>query len=316
MKIRELQKGLEEFIFVGQSHKLGIFSGLCDKPDTADGLAARMGFDKRAAFILLEALVEMGYLKRQKGKYIVPAQVRRRLVESGGKDYEGDFWQFLTYLVNPWKTLPYVLKHGTPDKSSYKDFNMDDFIRGMDSPWKKQIAGEIVKLCLEFHKGAKTAADIGGAPGTIAREFARRGIKTVIFDLPVSMKIMKKELSEVPNIIISEGDATKALPVGTFDIAFLGNLCHGQSPEDNLHIIKMCHEHLNPGGMVAIFDNLRGENPGSAALALHMLTQSPFGDIYTREKYFEWLRAAEFKGLRVKRLSDPAWSLVLAFKRK
>jgi SAM-dependent methyltransferase len=316
MKVRELQKALEEFIFVGQSHKIGIFSGLYDKPDTADGLALRMGFDKRAAFILLEALVEMGYLKKQNGKYTVPAQVFKRLVDSSGKDYEGDFWQFLIYLMNPWKTLPYVLKYGKPDKSSYKDFNMDDFIRGMDSPWKKQIAGEIAELCLGFHKGAKTAADIGGAPGTIAREFARRGIKTVIFDLPESMRVMGKELSKIPNIKISEGDATKALPEDTFDIAFLGNLCHGQSPEDNLHIITMCYELLNPGGIIVVFDNLRGENPGSAALALHMLTQSPLGDIYTREKYFEWLKAAGFKGLRVKRLSDPAWSLVLAFKRK
>ncbi len=314
MNIRELQSALEEFIFVGQAARLGVFDALDEKSDTAAGLASRMKFDRRAAAALLDALVEMKYLKKTGERYAVAPASRRRLIERGGREYEGDFWSFLLYLVNPWRTLPYVMKHGRPDRSSYAGFSMDDFIRGMDSPWKKKIAPEVVRRCLELRKGAATVADIGGAPGTIAREFARRGLSTLIYDLKESNDVMRRELSRVKNIRIMDGDATKSFPVGEFDIVFLGNLCHGQSPADNAKMLCMARERLSAGGMIAVFDNLKGEDHRSATLALHMITQSPLGNVYTRAEYLGWLKDAGFKKRRVQKLSDPAWSLVVAFR--
>jgi precorrin-6B methylase 2 len=314
MNIRELQSAVEEFIFAGQAHGAGIFDALHERPDTADGLAARLCYNPRAVRALLESLVEMNYLRRRGGTYSVPRGTYRRLVQRNGAGYEGDFWQFMLYLVNPWRTLPHVLKTGMPDKTSYRDFSMEHFIRGMDSPWKKKIAPEIVDICLGLRKNPACVADIGGAPGTMAREFASRGIRTIIYDLAESNDVMREELSAVPNIEVRDGDATKELPAGPYDIAFLGNLCHGQSPEDNAKILRMCRERLSPGGMVAVFDNLRGEYDRAATLALHMLTQSPAGDVYTRKEYFGWLKAAGFRNIRVKALSDPAWKLVVGFK--
>jgi precorrin-6B methylase 2 len=206
------------------------------------------------------------------------------------------------------------MKSGKPDTRSYRGFSMDDFIRGMDSPWKKRITPEIARICLSLRPGAKSIIDIGGAPGTIAREFARRGLRTVIYDLAISNRVMKRELSGLKNITVLDGDATKSLPGGRFDIAFLGNLCHGQSPRDNERIIKMCREILNDRGMIVIFDNLRGEDEGAATLALHMITQSPHGNVYTRRQYLSWLKTAGFKKCSVKKLSDPAWSLVVGYR--
>lgn len=314
MNIRELQSALEEFIFVGQARRLGVFDALDEKNDTAAGLAARMKFDRRATVALLDALVEMKYLRKSGTVYSVTPATRRRLVDRAGREYEGDFWSFLMYLVNPWRTLPHVMKHGRPDKTSYAGFSMDDFIRGMDSPWKKKIAPEVVRLCLELRAGAASVADIGGAPGTLAREFARRGLSTLIYDLKESNEVMRKELSRVKNISIVDGDATKAFPSGVFDIVFLGNLCHGQSPADNAKMFRMARERLSNGGMIAVFDNLKGEDNRSATLALHMITQSPLGNVYTRAEYLGWLKDAGFKKLRVVKLTDPAWSLVVGYR--
>ncbi len=314
MNIRELQSSLEEFIFVGQAFRLKVFDALADKPDTAEGLAARMKFDRRATIALLDALAEMKYLKKTGLRYSVTPGARRRLVDRSGSGYEGDFWSFLLYLVNPWRTLPHVMKHGVPDKTSYAGFSMDDFIRGMDSPWKKKVAPEVVRLCMELCPGAKSVADIGGAPGTGAREFARRGLSTLIFDLKDSNDVMRKELSRVKNIRVEDGDATKSFPSGPFGIVFLGNLCHGQSPEDNAMMFSMAREALADGGMVAVFDNLKGEDRRSATLALHMITQSPHGNVYTRAEYLGWLKEAGFKRLKVHKLSDRAWSLVVGFR--
>ncbi|HPQ53436.1 MAG TPA: methyltransferase [Spirochaetota bacterium] len=314
MRIRELQKAVEETIFVGQSHRLGIFEQLHLKPDTAEGFAERMGFDLRCTRVLLEALVEMKYLVKSDSKYSITEESHARLVDKEGIEYEGSFWNFLMYLINPWRSLPYVLEHGKPDQSSYEGFSMIDFIEGMDSPWKKKLAPEIVELCLRHCPEAKSAADIGGAPGTMAKEFARRGLHTIVYDLPESLEVTKDRLSTLKNIVVVEGDATKELPEGPYDIAFLGNICHGQSPEDNAAIMRMCYEKLSDGGVVIVFDNLRGESYLGATVALHMITQSPGGDIYSRNEYTAWLLDAGFENITVEQLSDPAWQIMVGYK--
>lgn len=314
MGIRDLQHAVEEVIFVAQAHRLGIFDALYHNPASADELAHQKGYDTKVTWVLCEALVEMGYLEKKGRTYEPSADSVSRLVNRAGDLYEGDFWQFLYYLINPWRTLEYVLFHGSPDESSYAGFNMEHFIRGMDSPWKKRIAPEIVDICLKCCPHAKVVADIGGAPGTIARHFASRGLSTIVFDLPESMAVTKNELASVPNIIIEEGDATQAPPSGKYDIAFLGNICHGQSPAGNERIISMCYEHLNRDGIIAIFDNLRGESTCGATLALHMITQSKGGNVYSRDEYTTWLVSASFCDIAVIQLSDPAWQIIIAKK--
>lgn len=315
LNLRELQSALEEFIFIAQAHKMGVFNELCNKPDSSAGLARRLYFDERSTWILLEALTEMRYLAKDGDLYSVPLAAYERLVNENGDNYEGDFWQFLFYLMNPWRTLPYVLKHGEPDKSSYRDFSMRDFIYGMDSPWKKKTAPEVVDVCLRHCPRAGVVADIGGAPGTIARVFASRGLRTLVYDLPESNAVRGEELSKIKNIEVLSGDATVSLPAGPYDIAFLGNLCHGQSPDDNEKIIRMCHENLSEKGIIAVFDNLRGESRLGARLALHMLTQSPKGNIYTREEYTAWMEKAGFRSIQVEALSDRAWQMVIGYKK-
>jgi hypothetical protein len=312
--LRELQRAVEETIFVGMAHRAGVFSELHRRPDTARGLASRMGFDPRVTWVLAEALVEMGYCASSEGVYSITAGTYARLIDEGGPGYEGHFWNFLLYLMNPWRSLPFVLKNGRPDESSYEGLSMSDFILGMDSPWKKRLAPEIADVCLAHCAHAGSVIDIGGAPGTIAREFARRGIRTTVFDLPEAVAVTGPDLLRVPNIEICEGDATQSLPSGGYDIAFLGNICHGQSPEDNAAMIGMCREILNQRGIIAIFDNLRGESHRGAVLALHMVTQSPGGNIYSRSEYLGWLDGAGFRDVAVLQLTDPAWQLVIGKK--
>lgn len=314
MEIRKLQEALEEFIFVGQAHRLGVFDELKKKEDSASGLAERMKFSDRITGVLLEALVELKYLTKKDEIYSITGETESRLVDRKGAGYEGDFWQFLYYLVDPWRTLEHVLQEGEPDMASYENFSFEDFIRGMDSPWKKRLAPEIVDICLSYLDSPGAVADIGGAPGTMAREFASRGCETVVFDLADCLEVTRDELSAVENITVIDGDATESLPKKKIDVAFLGNICHGQSPEDNQKIISMCHEALNPGGIVVVFENIRGYSYLGARLALHMITQSSLGDIYTLEEYTGWLTKAGFPEPEMKPLSEKAWHLLISQK--
>lgn len=314
MELRSLQEALEEFIFVAQAHKLGVFERLDRSPMNDGDLARSMGFDRRCARALLEGLAEMGYLAKRDDRFAVPDDVRGRLVDRDGDGYEGDFWQFLFYLLDPWRTLPAVLKSGRPDTDSYRNFSIGDFIRGMNSPWKRRVVPEIVARCLARHAGARSVIDVGGAPGAVARAFAGKGLSVCVYDLPESNAVLGYELAEIPGITVTDGDATKSFPEGLFDIAFLGNICHGQGPEDNARMIVMAREHLADGGIIVIFDNIRGESYLGARLAMHMITQSPGGNVYSRDEYFGWLAGAGFQAPVVENLSDRAWQLIIARK--
>ncbi len=83
-----------------------MFDALDEKNDTAAGLAARMKFDRRATVALLDALVEMKYLRKKRDGLFGDAATRRRLVDRAGREYEGDFWSFLMYLVNHGARFP------------------------------------------------------------------------------------------------------------------------------------------------------------------------------------------------------------------
>ena len=76
----------------------------------------------------------------------------------------------------------------------------------------------------------------------------------------------------------------------------------------------MCHHQLNDDGIIVIFDNLRGESYLGATLALHMITQSPKGDVYSRDEYYKWLENVGFRDLMVKQISDPAWQIIIGYK--
>ncbi|HNV45885.1 MAG TPA: methyltransferase [Spirochaetota bacterium] len=314
MELRALQEALEEFIFVAQAHTLGVIERLHREPMSAGELARAMGFDLRCASALLEGLAEMGYLAKRDQHYVVPADVAARLVDSQGDQYEGDFWRFLYYLLDPWRTLPAVLATGRPDTESYRNFSIGDFIRAMNSPWKKRAVPEIVDRCLARHPDARSVIDVGGAPGAVAREFAARGLQVCIYDLPESNAVLGRELAAVPGISVADGDATKEFPDGVFDIAFLGNICHGQSVDDNARMIRMARDRIAAGGIIVIFDNIRGESYLGARLAMHMITQSPGGNVYTRDEYFGWLADAGFQSPAVEHLSDRAWQLIIARK--
>lgn len=76
----------------------------------------------------------------------------------------------------------------------------------------------------------------------------------------------------------------------------------------------MACDRIAAGGIIVIFDNIRGESYLGARLAMHMITQSPGGNVYTRDEYFGWLAAAGFQSPAVEHLSDRAWQLIIARK--
>ena len=91
-----------------------------------------------------------------------------------------------------------------------------------------------------------------------------------------------------------------------YDLIFISAICHMLSPEENLDLLRRCHEALGPGGRVVVQDFILEPDktsPRFAALfALNMLVGTRGGASYSAPEYAAWLVEAGFHQIRRARL--------------
>ena len=126
------------------------------------------------------------------------------------------------------------------------------------------------------------------------------GLNAVLYDLPDTIDYVKTQfgLGNIKNLILRKGDFTNdfvnEFAGESFDIVFMGNICHIYSEKDNRKLIKRASNILKSGGMIAIEDMVRGRSPIAEMFAVNMLANTEDGNTYTEAQYREWLTDARF----------------------
>jgi len=115
---------------------------------------------------------------------------------------------------------------------------------------------------------------------------------------------MEPSLKAGENITMAPGDLTVALPPGPFELAYLGNICHIFSGEENKKIFKRVHAVLSPGGRIAIQDFVRGVSPMADMFAVNMLVNTPGGGTWTLDQYSEWISEAGYSPVEMKNYGE------------
>lgn len=291
------------------ANNLEVFEHL-QSPRTVPELCGILGTDTRATRILLDALTAMGLVKklsRISGK--TEARYRNtpasaKLLVRGGEFYQGDIIRHADTLWENWSGLDEVLRSGEP---AHRDHDHAAFIRGMHNIAVCKVPAVMKALDL---KGVAAALDLGGGPGTYSASIARQGIAVTLFDSPPTIAVAREVLKETnaPPIAFLEGDFI-ADDIGKgYDLAFISQICHAYSADDNRRIIEKSRDALNPGGIVAIqefFIDRSMTKPLPAALfSVNMLVNTRGGTCYPPSEIRGWLKDAGFRRLRDKRLDD------------
>lgn len=148
--------------------------------------------------------------------------------------------------------------------------------------------------------GAKVAADIGGANGSLLHLLleANPDLRGIILDRPnivagATAETESKGLAGRTEII--GGDFFESVPPA--DLYLLKMILHDWDDERCVTILKNCRDAMNPGGRIAVVEMLVGElsDPGPAALMdMNMLAAVP-GQERSLSEYDALLSAA---GLR------------------
>jgi ubiquinone/menaquinone biosynthesis C-methylase UbiE len=273
-------------------------------PVTANDVARIVGLDLRATEILLDALTGLGLLKKTGNKYRNTEMTKQFLVKDSPL-YQGDMLRHADSLWKSWSGLDEVVRSGLPNRSGGRDH--ESFIRAMHNIAVFRARDVVGSIGL---RGVKRALDLGGGPGTYSMELARRGIAVTLFDLPNTVDIAEKLITEpgTRNIDFIRGDFHSD-DIGTgYDLVFISQIFHSLPVDDDLMLLKKARNAMNPKGKIAIHEFFLEKNkafpPAGALFSVNMLVNTSSGRCYPPHEMKAWLIHTGFEGIRTKVLND------------
>ncbi len=304
-----------KLVLIGSALKTGIFSTLTREKDIGT-LTRELNSDKRALFIVLEALCSIGYVEKRNERYIIADRARPFFIE-GSDEYVGGYLPHFMNRMKAWLELPLIIKGEKQGRK--KPESVSVFMNAMASR-PDALVDKVVDECLKRKNDAGNVLDLGGGPGKYSRAFANRGLKAVLFDMPETIDHVGREfgLTDIRNLTLMKGDFTeyrfvKEFKEHSFDIMFMGNISHIYSEEQNRKLFLRAGRLLKPGGMLAIEDFIRGRSPSASMFAVNMLASTESGGTYTEAQYSEWLTGAGFGGTEVIDVDGNEKQLITAF---
>lgn len=278
-------------------------------PATEEEVRERLGLHPRGSREFLNALVRLGLLSRENGKYGNTESASTHLVK-GRRQYVGRFLdRSNSVLYKAWDGFTDSLKTGESQIEGHGDDNMfkhlykseeqmRDFVAMMDAlNWA--VGPELAK---EFDwSGVKTVTDIGGARGNLLATLvdAHPHLNGTVFDLPTVRPAYEDHIGGLglkDKIGFHGGDFfADAAPAA--DVVIIGHVLEDWSPERRQQLVKTAYDALKPGGFLLVYDPMLDDelSPLNNLLtSLTMLVVTHGGSEYSVEACQGWIREAGF----------------------
>ncbi len=309
--------------------ELNLFTELAAGPLDADALAQRLGLHERAARDFFDALVALGMLERQAGRYS-NSEDAAVFLDRGKPSYVGGMLEMANARLYPfWGKLTEALQTGEPQNEARmgEDFfatmyadqaKLEGFLRAMTGI----SMGAAVALANKFPwQDYGSVIDIGTAQGALPVQIARLHghLSGGGFDLPPVRPIFEQYVDKhglSDRLRFYPGDFfSEELPGA--DVLVMGHILHDWNLEQKRALIRKAYDALPAGGALivyeALIDDERRENAFGLLMSLNMLIETSGGFDYTGADCASWLRDAGFRETRVEHLIGPD-SMVVGIK--
>ncbi len=317
--------------------ELGLFTKLAPAPlDNAD-LAAAIGIRADRSPDFFDALVAMGFLRREgdgKASRYSNTPETDVFLDKNKPSYTGGMPEMLNArLFGFWNGLTDALRTGSAQNESkgggghgffetlYADEGrLEQFLLGMAS----LQFGNFLTLANRFDfSKRKTVLDVGGANAQLSRVLAGRHphLSLLSLDLPEVAPIARREVKNaglMSRIEILVGDFfVDALPPA--DVIVMGNVLHDWNEEGKQKLIAKAYAALPAGGVLIaienVIDDARRQNAFGLLMSLNMLIEvgADGGFDYTGAQYDGWCRRAGFSRTEILPLTGPT-SAAIAYK--
>jgi len=298
---------------------LGIFEALRDRGQPVSAISCSIHGDRRATELLLNALVALGLLKK-KGDLFSLTHVASTYLLSDSPKYYGGMVLFESALWDAWRDLPKSIRSGAPvrppDMYQRHPQETERFILAMGSLVQARGDARVLAGKLDLEK-VTDLLDVGSGPGTYPIYFCQRfpSLRATIFELPATAKITERfvQASGVSDRIrLVQGDYRADSIPGNYQMAFLSNIIHAESSEENGRLMAKLYARLDRGGRIVIKDHILDDAlthpPVGAVFSLLMLLTTEAGRCYSFQEVRGWLEGAGFKRVRAVSLPQPLTS--------
>lgn len=301
--------------------ELGLFTQLATGALTAEEIRARFDLHERGVRDFLDALVALGMLRREAGRYANTPETDLYL-DKGKSTYIGGMMEMMSArLFRYWADLTEALKTGIPQNES--KHGGDLFGNLYSNPQRlEQFLSAMTGLSLRTAHAIASKfpwsqyssfVDVGAAQGGLAVVLTEthKHLRGLGADLPVVGPIFEKYVAahEVADRLrFASLDFFKE-PLPRADVVIMGHILHDWDLPTKKMLIGKAYDALPPKGSFIIFEALIDDERRSNALgllmSLNMLIETHGGFDYTGADCADWLREAGFRETRVEHLNGP-----------
>lgn len=310
--------------------ELGVFSelaenGACD----GEALRERLGLHPRSATDFFDALVALGMIEREGGRYSNTAATELFLDRAKPSYIGGILEMANARLYGFWGSLTEGLRTGAPQNEAkgggdffealYADpARLAQFAQAMSAVSGGAAQAIAAKFPWRDHG---SVIDIGCAEGAVPVQIASAHghITGGGFDLPPIEPIFDAHVARFglgERLSFSAGDFF-ADPLPEADVLVMGHILHDWDLDEKRLLLKKAHDALPDGGALivyeALIDDERCTNAFGLLMSLNMLVETPGGFDYTGADCRTWMGDAGFRDTYVEHLAGPD-SMVVGIK--
>ena len=304
-----------------------VFDSLQNGAKTSEQIAGETGASARALRILMNALVGLDLLKKDRlERYSLTPESAAFLLSNKPGTHAGFFGTIAPQLISRWVRLSDIVREGRPAVAVNQETEGTEFfsqlvenIIPMSYP-PAQTLGDHLQLAKT--KDEIRVLDLAAGSGIWGIALAEKSPRVYVTAvdwagmIPTTKRITQKfGVSDRFNYI--EGDILETNFGSGYDIATLGHILHSEGEERSRQLLKKTFSALKPGGIIAVAEWLvndkRTEPTHSLMFAVQMLVNTDKGETFSFNEIKSWLEDAGFR--KVRKLEAPGPSpLVLATK--
>jgi len=309
--------------------ELGLFTELAKGPVALDEIRSRLGLHERSARDFLDALVALGMLKREQGKYSNTAATDLYL-DRAKPTYMGGMMEMMSArLFRFWADLTEGLKTGEPQNEAKHGGDLFDTLYS-DPKRLEQFLSAMTGLSLgiahaiaqkfpwsKYQSFVDIGAAQGGLPVVLAQ--AHKHLTGIGADLPVVRPIFEKYVASHG---LERRLSFRALdffqdPLPKADVIIMGHILHDWDRPTKQMLVSKAYDALPSNGALIIFESIiddeRRSNAFGLLMSLNMLIETRGGFDYTGADCAGWMREVGFKHTLVEHLCGPD-SMVVGLK--
>ena len=270
------------------ARETGLLAALVVGADDEREAADAAGVTERAARIVTDALIDLGFLRRVDGD-VEPANPALGLLATRDLRSVGTVPAALDRF-DAYAELPRTMESGVPP------VDPDERVRhrlGAAEAVDDATVEATVDAALAANPDAERALAVADGPGRHARALADRGLDVTLLDGPAVIEAVEPLLEPTP---VTPRAGSLAGVEGTFDLVLTVDGAWRQAAEENRFTVLAAADGLAPGGAVVLIEPLRDHSTAAVGVAATALATGT-GEPSPESTVTEWLLDAGLEAI-------------------